>query len=75
MEEMGAGIIKRLATRNSIGSLLMNAMGMEAERLHLIPSASLTINLAPSRGFRQVHGIHRWWGPDLRLRSELNKYE
>ncbi|KAG6636568.1 GDSL esterase/lipase At4g10955-like isoform X1 [Carya illinoinensis] len=75
MEEMGAGIIERLATQNSIGSLLMNAMGMEAEPLHLIPSASLTINLTPSRGFRQAHGIHHWWGPDLRLRSELYKYK
>ena len=46
MEEIGAGGIERLATQNTIGGLLMHAMGKESEPpLHLIPFASLTVNL------------------------------
>ncbi|XP_040986607.1 GDSL esterase/lipase At4g10955-like [Juglans microcarpa x Juglans regia] len=75
MEEIGAGGIERLATQNSLGSLLINAMGKEAEPLHLIPSARMTINATPSPDFKYAHGIHQWWGPDLQLRSELYKYK
>jgi hypothetical protein len=74
MEEIGAGGIGRLATQNSIGGLLMNALGKESEPLHLIPSASLTINLSPSHDFKHAHGIHQWWRPDLNLQSKLYKY-
>ena len=74
MEEIGAGAIERLATQNSIGGLLMNAMGKESEPpLHLIPSASLTVNLTSSQEFKQAHGIHQWWRPDLHLKSKLYK--
>lgn len=72
MEEIGAGGIERLATQNTIGGLLMHAMGKESEPpLHLIPSASLTVNLTPSQEFKQAHGIHQWWQPDLQLQTKL----
>ncbi|CAL0314525.1 unnamed protein product [Lupinus luteus] len=74
MEEIGAGSIERLATQNSIGCLVMSAFGKESEPLHLIPSASLTVNLSPSRDFKEAHGIHQWWKPDLCLESKLYKY-
>lgn len=77
MEEIGAGVIERLATQNSLGGLLMNAMGkkVEVEPLHLIASANLTINLTPSEDFKQAHGIHQWWSPDMQLQSTLYKYK
>lgn len=74
MEQIGAGGIGRLATQNSVAGLLMNALGKESEPLHLIPSASLIINLTPSQDFKQAHGIHQWWKPDLKLQSKLYKY-
>lgn len=75
MEEIGAGSIEKLATQTSINCLLMGALGKESdEPLHLIPSASLTINHTPPRDFREAHGIHQWWKPDLRLESKLYKY-
>jgi hypothetical protein len=77
MEEIGAGGIGRLATQNSIGGVLRNAFrkGKEySEPLHLIPSASLTINLSPSQDFKQAHGLKQWWSPDLKLQSKLYMY-
>ncbi|KAJ1386090.1 Fungal lipase-like domain [Sesbania bispinosa] len=74
MEEIGAGSIEKLATQNSLTCLLMSAFGKESEPLHLIPSASLTVNFTPPRDFREAHGIHQWWKPDLRLESKLHKY-
>lgn len=74
MEEIGAGSIEKLATQNSLGSLMMNMFGKESEPLHLIPSATLTVNLTPPKCFREAHGIHQWWKPDLQLESKLHKY-
>jgi hypothetical protein len=75
MEENGAGWIGRLATQNSIGGLLMNALGKEySEPLHLVPSASLTINPSPTQNFKQDHGLEQWWSPDLKPQSKLYKY-
>ncbi|XP_057419442.1 GDSL esterase/lipase At4g10955-like [Lotus japonicus] len=75
MEDMGAGVIERLATQNSLGGLLMSAFGKESEALHLIPSASLTVNIAPAEDFKEAHGIHQWWQPDLRLEHKLFNYK
>ncbi|CAJ1927196.1 unnamed protein product [Sphenostylis stenocarpa] len=75
MEEIGAGSIEKLATQTSLGCLVMGALGKESdEPLHLIPSASLTVNHTPSRDFIESHGIHQWWKPDLRLESKLYQY-
>ncbi|KAF7828132.1 GDSL esterase/lipase [Senna tora] len=74
MEEIGAGAIERLATQNSIGGLLMSAFGKESEAVHLIPSASLTVNVSPCRDFREAHGIHQWWRPHLQLEQKLYRY-
>lgn len=76
MEDIGAGVIERLATQNSLGGLLMGAFGKEySEPLHLIPSASLTVNVAPASDFKEAHGIHQWWKPDLSLDYKLYNYK
>lgn len=73
MEEMGAGEIERLATQHSFGGLVLSAFREEAEEpLHLIPSAHVTVNRSPARGFREAHGIHQWWREDLH--SETKTY-
>ena len=74
MEEIGAGVIERLATQNSLGGLLISAFGKESEPLHLIPSASLTVNVTPAPDFREAHGIHQWWKPDLSLEQKVYNY-
>jgi hypothetical protein len=74
MEEIGAGSIEKIATQNSLSSLMMSAFGKESEPLHLIPSAILTLNLTPPKSFKEAHGIHQWWKPDLHLDSKLHKY-
>ena len=49
MEEIRVGGVETLATQNSIGGLLMTAMGKESEDpLHLISSANLVVNLVPA---------------------------
>ncbi|XP_019446506.1 PREDICTED: GDSL esterase/lipase At4g10955 [Lupinus angustifolius] len=75
MDEIGAGVIERLATQNSLGGLLMSAFGKESEPLHLIPSASLTVNIGPTHDFKDAHGIHQWWKPHLRLERKLYTYK
>ncbi|PKI51751.1 GDSL esterase/lipase At4g10955 [Punica granatum] len=75
MEQIGAGAIERLASQHSMGTLIMNAKGnREAEALHLIPSANLTVNTSPSEDFKAAHGIHQWWRLDLDLQSKLYMY-
>ncbi|KAJ4825542.1 hypothetical protein Tsubulata_024842, partial [Turnera subulata] len=71
----GFGAVERLATRNSFRGLIMSAFGKESEPLHLLPSASLTVNLTPSHGFREAHGIHQWWRPDLNLQTKCYQYK
>ncbi|KAH7864715.1 hypothetical protein Vadar_032940 [Vaccinium darrowii] len=75
MEDIGAGCVERLATQNSLGGLVMSAMGKESEEpLHLIPSANLIVNLVPAKGFKQAHGIHQWWARDPKLQSTEYNY-
>ncbi|KAI3954966.1 hypothetical protein MKW98_004969 [Papaver atlanticum] len=76
MESFGAGGIARLAMKNSLTGLLMNAMGWEyQEELQLIPSAYLTINRSPSPNFKRAHGIHQWFRGDLSLHSKVYQYK
>lgn len=74
MEDLGVGIIEKLATRNSLGDLVLRAFGKESEPLHLLPSANLTVNLSPSPDFKRAHGIHQWWRPDLHLQTKKYIY-
>ncbi|XP_004298911.1 PREDICTED: GDSL esterase/lipase At4g10955-like [Fragaria vesca subsp. vesca] len=75
MVEIGAGGIERLATQNSIGSLLRYAVGKETEPpMHLIPCADLTVNMTPSRDFKEAHGIRQWWRENQNLKSETYRY-
>ncbi|CAN8252164.1 unnamed protein product [Cochlearia groenlandica] len=69
MFEIGAGKIERIATRNSLRSLLSGGGGggscsdYSSEPLHLLPSAYMTINTSKSPDFKRAHGIHQWWDP------------
>jgi hypothetical protein len=69
MFEIGAGKIERIATRNSLRSLLSGGGGggsssdSSSEPLHLLPSAYMTINASKSPNFKRAHGIHQWWDP------------
>ncbi|PKU69375.1 GDSL esterase/lipase [Dendrobium catenatum] len=69
MEDLGIGMIEKLATRNSLGDIFLRALGKESEPLHLLPSAKLILNLSPSPDFKTAHGIHQWWRPDLHLQT------
>lgn len=74
MDEMGAGVIEKLATQNSIGGLLWSAIGKESDPLHLLPSASLTVNMSPC-DFKKAHALHQWWKLDLHLHTRQYRYE
>lgn len=74
MEAIGAGKIGRLATKHSIGSIF--SIGKkECEAVHLIPSAYLSINASHSQSFKEAHGIHQWWRPDLQLIYKYYQYK
>lgn len=79
MEKIGAGEIERLASQRSVGGLVVHAIASKMgkpsseEPLHLIPSASLIVNLSPVRR-RDAHGIKQWWGPNLLLESMVYNY-
>lgn len=75
MEEMGAGEIERLATQHSIGGLVLSAFGKQSEEPpHLIPSAHVTVNRGAARDFKEAHGIHQWWRPDLHFETKTYTY-
>ncbi|PNX55113.1 GDSL esterase/lipase [Trifolium pratense] len=76
MEEIGAGSIEKIATQNSLSSLMMSAFGKESEPLHLIPSAILSVNLSPhEKNCIKAHGIDQWWKPNLHLEFKLQEYK
>ncbi|KAF0918105.1 hypothetical protein E2562_022692 [Oryza meyeriana var. granulata] len=75
MEDIGAGAVGRLATRNSVKDLLLGiGRAGGCEPLHLFPSAVLTVNRGPSPDFKVAHGIHQWWRPDLELECSAHYY-
>ncbi|KAL6508330.1 hypothetical protein OROHE_021872 [Orobanche hederae] len=75
MESIGAGKIGRLATKHSLGSIVSKARGKDSEAAHLIPSAYVSTNCSPCSGFKEAHGIHQWWKPDLELKYKLYQYK
>ncbi|GFP81100.1 GDSL esterase/lipase at4g10955 [Phtheirospermum japonicum] len=75
MESIGAGKIGRLATKHSLGSIVSAARGKDSEAAHLIPSAYLSINCSVGLNFKEAHGIHQWWKPDLELKYKLYQYK
>ncbi|GAU12468.1 hypothetical protein TSUD_230010 [Trifolium subterraneum] len=74
MEDIGAGSVEKIATRNSARSLMMSVFGKESDPLHLIPSAILTENLTAPTDWIKAHGIDLWWKQDLKLESNRHKY-
>ncbi|KAJ8764840.1 hypothetical protein K2173_010305 [Erythroxylum novogranatense] len=75
MDDIGIGAIEKLATQHSLGGLLMSAVGKDSEPLHLIPSANLVVNMSPAPHFKEAHGIHQWWRPDLALQCKAYNYK
>ncbi|XP_051138090.1 GDSL esterase/lipase At4g10955-like [Andrographis paniculata] len=71
MESIGAGKIGRLATKHSVGSIISAVRGKDSEPVRLIPSGYLTVHCSRSENFREAHGIHQWWKPDLELKYKL----
>ncbi|XP_021843015.1 GDSL esterase/lipase At4g10955 [Spinacia oleracea] len=64
MEGWGVGRIERIATKNSIVSLISGALGREVEALHLIPSAFVTKNVVvKEQDLMAAHGLLQWWEP------------
>ncbi|OIS96195.1 PREDICTED: GDSL esterase/lipase At4g10955-like [Nicotiana attenuata] len=74
MVAIGAGEIERIATQNSIRSIISTAIEKESEPSHLLPSAFVTVNLSPSPDFKRAHGIHQWWKPDLQCNYKLYQF-
>ncbi|XP_059306818.1 GDSL esterase/lipase At4g10955-like [Lycium ferocissimum] len=75
MVAIGAGEIGRIATQNSIRSLIANARGKDqSEPSHLLPSAFVTINLSHSPDWKRAHGILQWWKPDLQCNCKLYQF-
>lgn len=76
MEEIGAGKVERLATKNSMRNLFLNALGRDLEEaLHLLPSAYLITNLDQSPNFRRAHGLEQWWSPDTQCQLILYQFQ
>nr|GMC98589.1 GDSL esterase/lipase At4g10955-like [Ipomoea batatas]GMD11823.1 GDSL esterase/lipase At4g10955-like [Ipomoea batatas] len=67
----GAGEIARFAARNSIKSMVSNAMGKDSKPSHLIPSAYVTMNLKRSPDLETAHKLNQWWRPDSKLDYKL----
>ncbi|XP_016460324.1 GDSL esterase/lipase At4g10955-like [Nicotiana tabacum] len=74
MGAIGAGEIERIATQNSIRSIISTAIGKESEPSHLLPSAFVTVNLSPPPDFKRAHGIYQWWKPDLQCNCKLYQF-
>lgn len=74
MEQLGVGGIEKLATQHSLGGLVMTAFGKEAEPVHLLPSACLTINLAPAPDLKKAHGLQQWWQPESLVNFKTQAY-
>uniref|UniRef100_A0A7C8ZIK6 Fungal lipase-type domain-containing protein n=2 Tax=Opuntia streptacantha TaxID=393608 RepID=A0A7C8ZIK6_OPUST len=74
MEQLGVGAIEKLATQHSLGGLVMTAFGKEAEPVHLLPSACLTINLAPAPDLKKAHGLQQWWQPESLVNFKTQTY-
>ncbi|GFZ16393.1 UDP-D-glucose/UDP-D-galactose 4-epimerase 5 [Actinidia rufa] len=55
-------------------SHLLGVFRNQKIRCILIPSANLVVNLVPAQDFKQAHGIHQWWRPDLNLQSKVYNY-
>ncbi|KAF8027960.1 hypothetical protein BT93_E0775 [Corymbia citriodora subsp. variegata] len=73
MQKMGAGAIQGIASQHTLGSLWQIENGTQAEPLHLIPSANLTINLKPPKGLMRAHALCEWWKQGLSLESKVYK--
>ncbi|KAL2926423.1 hypothetical protein RDABS01_000071 [Bienertia sinuspersici] len=74
MEQLGVGQIEKMATQHSLGVLVMTAMGKEAEPSHLLPSACLTINLAPAPDLKKAHALQQWWQPESQVNFKTQAY-
>lgn len=69
------GSLKRSTTVHTPASLLISALAKKpVELLHLIPSATVTVNFSHSKKFLDAHGLSQWWSSDLELHTTPYKY-
>ncbi|KAK4745492.1 hypothetical protein SAY87_011804 [Trapa incisa] len=68
MEEIGAGEMGRIATQNTIGSLIMRRFKPH----DTLPSAHLTINSSCYSNVREAHSVKQWW--DSRAQFERSTH-
>uniref|UniRef100_A0A7C8ZZ24 Fungal lipase-type domain-containing protein n=2 Tax=Opuntia streptacantha TaxID=393608 RepID=A0A7C8ZZ24_OPUST len=74
MEALGFGGIERIATKDSIISLLSGTLGRDGEAPHLIPSGFLTKNMVGiEQDLKLAHGIHQWWQPHPYWQCKLHQ--
>ncbi|KAF3328466.1 GDSL esterase/lipase [Carex littledalei] len=69
------GRIEQVATRTSLREICSDVLGQGSEMSHLLPSASLAVNLKKFNGFYESHGIHQWWQPDISLKFNDYHYQ
>ncbi|XP_021764018.1 GDSL esterase/lipase At4g10955-like [Chenopodium quinoa] len=76
MEGWGVGKIERIATKNSVLSLLSGALGRDhGEALHLIPSAFVTKNVvSKEQDLMAAHGLLQWWEPHSHWQSKVYQF-
>lgn len=74
MEKLGVGQVEKLATQHSLGGLVMTAFGHEAEAVHLLPSACLTINMADAPDLKKAHALQQWWQPESQVNFKTQAY-
>ncbi|KNA20179.1 hypothetical protein SOVF_054950 [Spinacia oleracea] len=79
MERRGMGKIERIATKNSIVSLISGALGKHNwEASFLIPSALVTKNMknmiVREHGLLVAHGLCQWWEQHSRWQSKTYQY-
>lgn len=76
MEGWGVGRIERIATKNSVVSLISGALGRDGEALHLIPSAFVTKNVVvKEQDFMAAHGLLQWWEPHPHWQSKVYQFQ
>ncbi|XP_042035347.1 GDSL esterase/lipase At4g10955-like [Salvia splendens] len=75
MEAIGARKIESMAMMHSIQRIVSSSRGkMDSEPVHLLPSGFLTINIGALPNFKEAHGIHQWWNPNLELKYKSYNY-
>lgn len=70
------GCIEQVATRTSLREICSDVFGQGSEMPHLLPSASLVVNLKKfEKSWPDSHGIRQWWQQDICLKFSDHCYQ